>query len=431
MSDSLPQTSSSTFLKPGFAMPEPNPNVRRKRRSKRGRGLSIRFLLTVTVFLALLFGVVREFRDHLDFLVGMTFWFIISGSIGMVFVFVRRRAALQEAFLALVAASRRVGLPVQAGAEAFARQCGSRGYRQRLIRFSREIENGMSVPEAATIVRGLIPRESHASFRVIDATSGSDRALERLIEIRNARIEAVTPLINMVLYFLYISIHFVFITSFLIEQILPKFNAIFVDFGSQSVSSMSPFIDFMSNSMFMNGFAFRFALIFILPIVFVYVLVLSRGGKGFGLFGMFVPWITAGERAMILRGMAETIRANSPVDETLKIFSDWSLRGLVRRKCRLARKAVIAGVGWIDALAGEGLLKSQEVPLLQAAGRSGDVGNTLEQLADMIQTRQWYRWRLITDFLNPILTMIFGIMIFCVCWTFFMPLVRLIQGLAS
>ncbi len=432
MSDDRPNPKSDPTLRPDFAKPAKKPAKSARKIRKRGRGLSIRFLLTITIFVAIAFAIVREFRNHLELLVGLTICFSISVAIGMAFVAVRRKAALQEAFLALLAASRRVGLPVAEGAKAFARQCGSRGYRRRLVRFSGEVANGIPVPDAVMSVRGLIPRENGASFRAIEATSGSEKAYARLMEVRNATIEALDPLVNLISYYLVLAMQFVILTAFLIEYVQPKFVAILGDFGmTQQPSTASAILDFLRDRLILSSFGWRVALMILVPLSFVYLVILSRGGKGLGFLGAFVPFLTTGERAMVLRGLAESFRTNTPVEETMRIFADWSLRGLLRRRCRLARQAMISGVDWVDALAGEGLLLRNEVPLARAAVRSGNVGNTLENLADSIQSRQWYRWRLLADVANPVLTILFSFMVLLVCWTFFVPLVNLIQRLAT
>ena len=163
----------------------------------------------------------------------------------------------------------------------------------------------------------------------------------------------------------------------------------------------------------------------------VYLIVLSRGGSGLGLFGWFVPGLTTGERATVLRGLAETIRHQKPIDESLRIFGDWSLRGNVRRRCRLARQAVVSGVDWVDALAGEGLVRRCEVPLLKAASAAGQPAESLESLADAIQSRQWYRWRIFADMAQPVLTFAFAMLVLLLCYAIFEPFVSLIRRLAG
>lgn len=396
---------------------------------KRGRGFSINSMLAMMVLFAVAFALIRLFRDHLDVLLAIVIGFLISSLVGMGFVAARRKAALQEAFLSLVAASRRGRLPITAGLIAFARQCGHRGFRRRMVRLAYSLEKGVNLPDAVQDARGVLPRELAASFRVVESTDGGSDAMLRLTDLRNRRIEAFNPLTGMVVYFLALSFQFLLIATYLVEFIWPRFQAIMADFGTSS-PPVTGFVLGVLTEYLHFGSLLWITLIIGIPVLIVYLIVLSRGGAGLGVFGWLVPGVTAGERATVLRGVAETIRHQKPLDDTLRIFGDWSLRGNVRRRCRLARQAVVSGVDWVDALAGEGFIRRCEVPLLKAASAAGQPADTLESLADAIQSRQWYRWRIFADMAQPVLTFVFAVLVLLLCYAIFEPFVSLIRRLA-
>ncbi len=397
---------------------------------KRGRGISINALLLMMVVFAVAFALIRLFRDHLDVLLAIVIGFSISTLLGLGFVAARRKAALQEAFLSLVAASRRGRLPITGGLMAFARQCGHAGFRRRLVRLAYSLDKGSYLSDAVHDTRGVLPRELSASFRVVESTDGGSDAMVRLSDLRNRRIEAFNPLLGMVIYFLALSFQFLLISTYLVVFVWPRFQAIMADFGTSSppftAAVLAVFTDY-----FRFGGVLWFTLIIGIPVLTIYLIVLSRGGSGLGLFGWFVPGVTTGERAAVLRGLAQTIRHDKPLDETLRLFGDWALRGNVRRRCRLARQAVISGVDWVDALAGEGLVRRCEVPLLKAANSAGLPAATLESLSDAIQSRQWYRWRIFADMAQPVLTSAFAMLVLLLCYSIFEPFVSIIRGLAS
>lgn len=396
---------------------------------KRGRGFSINSMLALMVLFAVAFALMRLFRDHLDVLLAIVIGFLISSLMGMGFVAARRKAALQEAFLSLVAASRRGQLPITGGLIAFARQCGHAGFRRRLVRLAYSMDKGVTLPDAVQDTRGVLPRELAASFRVVESTDGGSDAMLRLSDLRNRRIEAFNPLMGMAVYFLALSFQFLLIATFLVENVWPRFQAIMADFGSSSPPVTDAVLGVLTDT-FRFGSVLWITLFLGIPVLVVYLLVLSRSGSGLGIFGWFLPGVTAGERATVLRGLAETIRHQKPLDDTLRIFGDWSLRGNVRRRCRLARQAVVSGVGWVDALAGEGLVRSSEVPLLKAASAAGQPAETLESLADAIQSRQWYRWRIFADMAQPVLTFAFATLVLLLCYAIFEPFVSIIRRLA-
>jgi type IV pilus assembly protein PilC len=398
-----------------------------RRRIKRGGGLSIQNLIFAVVAAALIFSVIKLFQNHLQALFILSFFFAISLMIGLSFTISRRKSGFQDAFLELVAIAHRTGLPLEVGLRAFSPQCG-RSYGRRLVRLAQTLESGVPLADAVAITPGVMPLDQRVAFRVAEFAGGTTESMDRIVRVRQSRMEALRPLVDMSVYFLMVTTQVISIGGFLNIFIAPKMQAIFNDFGIslpisftilRSVYSSSASVFIVSNI----GF---FAVVAIM-----YIPALYHSGRGMGFLGRFVPWITTGERASVLRGLADTIKAEKPIDDCMLIFSDWSMRGQLRRRAFRARRAMLAGVDWLDALRSEGLIKASEQPLLKASAESNRASWALEQLADAIESRLWYRCRILTELFSPLFTMLISSLVILVGLAFFSPLIELIRRLAS
>lgn len=414
------------------------PVIRRKPK-RRGGGLSIRQLLYAILLFALLFGLLRLFKNHLDILFALAFGVGISFLVGFSFSLIRRRASFQEAFLALVETSHQTNLPLSLALRSFAPQCGY-FYGQRLIRLAARLDAGIPLSDAVATTPGVLPLEQRVYFRVADFTGAEPGSLERIVRARTARMNAIRPLVDSLLYYMFVVWQISVILLFLSYSVAPKLQAIFADFGVALPGATSYFIS-MANGSSQTFFAspvlamlvaisYRFSP-FLLLMAILYVSFMFQSGRGLGLIGIFIPWITTGERAGILRGMGESIRAGKPIDECLETFAEWSMRRIVRRRCRLAAQAMTSGVDWVDALVGERIIKSSEVALIRSSVDAGRAAWAFEQLADAIENRQWYRYRLVSEIMGPIMTVFVASLVFFAGVAFFEPLVNLIQALAS
>ena len=398
-----------------------------RRRIKRGGGLSIQNLIFAVVAAALIFSIIKLFQNHLQALFILSFFFAISLMIGLSFTISRRKSGFQDAFLELVAIAHRTGLPLEIGLRAFSPQCG-RSYGRRLVRLAHNLESGVPLADAVAITPGVMPLDQRVAFRVAEFAGGTTASMERIIRVRQSRMEALRPLVDMSVYFLMVTTQVISIGGFLNYFIAPKMQAIFNDFGISLPTSFTVFTSVYSSSasVFIVSNIGFFAVVAIM-----YIPALYHSGRGMGFLGRFVPWITTGERASVLRGLADTIKAEKPIDECMMIFSDWSMRGQLRRRAFRARRAMLAGVDWLDALRGEGLIKSSEQPLLKASAESNRASWALEQLADAIESRLWYRCRILTELFSPIFTMLISSLVILVGLAFFSPLIELIRRLAS
>jgi type II secretory pathway component PulF len=410
-----------------------------RRKVRRGRGLSIRQLLFWVMFFAVAFAILRVFEGHIEVLIGLLIAFLISVGFGLSVSLMQRRAGMQEAFIEMVAISRQTGLPLAVGLSSFAPQCG-RSYSRSLVRLRSQIESGMSLSDGVAVTYGVLPLEQRVHFRVAEFNGSRAESMQRIARNRFLRIESLKPLYDSIIYYLVVVWQVSIIIMFLSYFVSPKMQAIFKDLGVYHPPITEYFLSITYGTAFnfirypILGFLL-FASLRMTPVIIGFLIIylswLFNSGRGMGFFGRFVPWMTTSERAGILRGLADTIRCNNPLDECLRIFSDWSMRKQVRRRCLKARRAMLAGTDWIESLIDEGILKQSEKGLIATSAEAGRASWALDQLAEAIEKRQWYRYRLLTEFLSPVMTLLIAGVVLLTASAFFAPLVKVIQILAS
>ncbi|MFM1802537.1 MAG: Type secretion system protein [Planctomycetota bacterium] len=406
---------------------------------RRGSGFTLQQLIYMIFIFGLFFGLIRLFRNHLGSLAVFLMAFGVTLFVGLVVTMKRRKAGFQDAFLELVATSYQSGLPLELALRSFAHQAGY-FYGRRLIRLADRIASGMPLSDAVALTPGILPLEMRALFRVAESNGSSPETLQKISRSRWSRIDALSPLVNSIIYFVVVLWKVSLVLLFLGYFIAPKMLAIFNDFSTSLPNFTVSFMSFLSGTsqVYLSypilGFIFLLSYQFSGPILIViglYICILFNSGRGLGFFGRFVPWMTTGERASVLRGLADTIRAQRPVNDCLQIFSDWAMRSTVRRRSLRANRAILNGDDWIAALNAEGFLNQSEVGMIQSSVDAGRVSWALDQLADGIESRRNYQFRLMNELMTPALTLLIASLVLITCMAYFGPLVKLIQALAS
>jgi len=89
------------------------------------------------------------------------------------------------------------------------------------------------------------------------------------------------------------------------------------------------------------------------------------------------------------------------------------------------------GLDWSTSLARHGLLRQAEVAVFQSAGRAGNLGWALREMADSNRRRLNYRvYTLGVQVLFPLAVLTLGLVVMIYVVSYFLPLVHLITSLA-
>ena len=388
------------------------------------QGLTIVRLMQGVAFIAIACAIVIALGALA--LVGGLFLFI-AGIVGLCIFFAKIRVSRQETLLLSLAIASERSMPLSAAALAFAEQFGQ-GFRSRVQNLAMFLDEGIPLPKALQRVRGLVTGES----RVL-ATIGWDAnqlgpALRQAVAMKQLRQSSWGPIISRITYLTWVLIWMQVIFSFIMYFIIPKFEAIFKDFGVP-LPGVTIFVIQASHYIVNLGFL-------MVPIVFVELLILAL--LPFSMLNALeldlapLDWLFRRKHiGLILRSLALTVDGGKPIERGLAILEKDFPSTWVQVRLRLVLDAVRRGDSWTAALYRYGLLKKSEAETLDAASRVGNLGWALREVAETSDRRVGYRLQAWSRFLFPVAIIAVGIVVLVVCVAYFAPLITLISRLSG
>lgn len=351
--------------------------------------------------------------------------FAIVMLVGAVFMTIRSRASQRYALLWMLAIAADHRMPMATTVGAFAGQYRG-GFRRRVARMADLLGQGAGVAYALRAIRGLASAESAMLVEVGEESGRLGPALRRAAAVQSDRSALGQELASQAGYLGVVLLIGQGIVGFLLYYILPKFEAIFRDFG----------IPLPAQTVFViqaTHFVMRFALLILLaPVVTALVfLVFPRISTG-GATG----WLPVGlsrrrHAATILRALAMTAEANRPVEAGLHTLAvRYPARG-IRNRLAAAEDDVRRGRDWRESLYRRGLIRAIDFEVLVAAQAVGNLPWAMNDLADAAERRMNLRRTLLAQALWPLAIGSLGLLILFLAVAFFLPLIELIGRLSG
>ena len=215
------------------------------------------------------------------------------------------------------------------------------------------------------------------------------------------------------------------IVSFVIYFIVPKFEAIFKDFG---ISLPGPTATMLLAAHALLVFAPAIGLVELAAGVYLLLALRGRGLQAAPLVGRLFQ---LQHRSLILRSLAIVVEAGGKLDAAFGVMAESYPSKRIRKKIARANAATRGGASWTDSLRYVGLLSSGDVGVLDAASRAGNLAWALRALAASGERRFAYRLE-IGSHLAFVLTILgLGALVLGITVGLFMPLVTLIERLSS
>jgi protein transport protein HofC len=217
------------------------------------------------------------------------------------------------------------------------------------------------------------------------------------------------------------------ICGFLLYFILPKFEAIFKDFGVPLPSATVGLIQ-------SAHWLIRFAPVtgFIPPIELVLLIMLPFSFAGWVNYDVpiFDRLLRRRHTALILRSLSLVVDTGKPIEVGMTTLADHYPTWWVRRKLIKVDDGVQHGGGWIDELYHHGLIRDSEAEVLRSASAVGNLGWAMRELAETGERRLAFRFQAVIQTLFPLVILTLGAGILVLALAFFAPLVELIRRLA-
>jgi type IV pilus assembly protein PilC len=343
-----------------------------------------------------------------------------------VFVFHRWHTARQRAFLWTLHTAVRRRMPLGPAVRAFSEErSGITAYQAS--RLADMLEEGVPLPLALEHSRQLVPAEARAILRVGYESGNLATALAQVVEARLDHEPFWTPVLGRVLYVLAVLLALFLVVTFMSLKIAPAFQAIFDDFGAE-LPAMT--VATLAATSFIGSYWYLLAaplVLLVLPLA-TYGLLRLLGLVGPGLPGF--NWLSRRlQTASLLEALSLAAERGRPIPEALRTLADCSPGIVPRRHLEQVLADVEEGAPWCESLHAWGLIRRADRAVLEAAQRTGHLHWAMREMADSSRRRHVYRAQLWMQVLFPAAVVLVGCVIGFLVISYFLPLIRLIQGL--
>jgi protein transport protein HofC len=390
----------------------------------RRSGLRLRHVMYAVVFCALVswLAVITNLG-----LAGVLVGLALALVFGVVYLYAGRRSTQQDALIWALAVTAERGMPLAPTFDVVAGQCRGE-YRRKVQAAAYYLRQGLTLPQVLEREPRLFPREVQVLIRVGHACGSLAAALRESALLRALFRGPWMTLSLRVSYLLWVLIFLQMIAGFTFYFILPKYQAIFADFG---VPLPSVTIAITGIASFFNKYLFIFAPVVALEYGLLFFALVSAMGV--------LPWnlpLVANiffrrHSAILLRCLAYVVEGNRPMAEAIRNLARTYPAEPIRNRLLWVVRDIEAGEDWCRALAGRGLIRPSEEALLEAAKRVGNLPWALRQAAESSERRLTYRFQLWVQWFLPLCVLLAGALVFLIVIAYFAPLLVLLEKLAS
>ncbi len=338
----------------------------------------------------------------------------------------RHRESQQYALLWLLTVAAERSMPLAPVVEAFAReQRGSIGRRAR--RLAEMLGAGVPLPEALQRVGDLLPRRAQSIIRVGCDSGALALALRQAAASQDSQRPMWAAVVGRVFYLTFVLIFEFLLLVFVMLKIVPAFQKIFADFGTDLPPMTHVLIDV---SVLYTGYWYLFPIPLLLILLLVYAAARYWGWTQWDLPGMR-RLVRRLDSAQVLGSLAIVARQQRPLGEGIHCLAESYFRPDIRQRLRRTEADIRAGDDWGESLHRRGLIQPADLAVLQAAQRVGNLPWALREMADSTRRRLAYRVGAITQAVFPVLVILMGVSVMFVVVALFLPLVSLVNHLAA
>ncbi len=383
-------------------------------------------VIAVFIWLAILTG---------PYMIPISIIVLIAIGIGFFVILVSRRDARYTSLLWAMAIAAERSMPLAPTALVFADQSGfgvlGWGFRRKVAQFAAMLNNGLPLPTALGRVAGLLPRDAELLVRVGYATDTLGRSLREAATLRASRERVLGTTFARLAYLAELVIVMHVIVGFVFYFILPKFEAIFYDFGV----TLPPVTVFASNL----GFLFMRYSFIVIPLLLLIEVLLPLACLLAVLFRLVNWWdipVVGGlfrrrHSALIMRALALAVAGRRPIPAVIALLSSEYPSDWVRTRLLAVSAELSQGRDWVESLADRGLIRRAEAAVLRAAQRVNNLDWALLELAEAVDRRIAYRLQFWLDLSFPVAIVGMGGLVGLFATAYFTPLVTLIRVLAG
>jgi type IV pilus assembly protein PilC len=383
---------------------------------------AMRLVLSISGSLLILVGI-------LGVLAHVVSYFIIFVAIvmfGIVLMLIMRFRLLERrTLLQCISIAAEKGIPLHQAVRGFANERTDEiGYRAAIL--AEALEAGMNLPEALQFSKTSLSTDALLAMRLGYETGALGPAVARIAKSDDSLDLVVRSMFEKYFYLGAMILVMTSCCTYFIFWIVPVFEKMFREFGL-NLPEITRW-----NIAFADVFS-RYWILFSPFVAFLAILVTLAGLHYVGFLPRDFPGLNRATRpldgALIMRALAMAVSFQWPMNKTIWLLARiYPKRGMRHRLARAGRY-IDNGVSWCDSLRQAGIIYRSDWIVLTAAQRVGNMEWALDEMANSSSRRLVYRARLLLNVVFPFVLLMFGGFVAFFVIGFFIPLVRLIEGL--
>ncbi len=364
-----------------------------------------------------------------------------------------RKYANRVAMLWIIATAIKHDMPLPGLIRAQARQ--SWGKRKRMLfEMASDLSGGTSLAEVVDTYRSVIPEQGRLAIHIGSDSGTLDQSLDAALEYLERRPHEVIRDFQMVFFYLTaVLTAWIFLASFIMYWIVPRFKDIFLGFGldiPEMTLTFIGFADFCVNYFYL----FPLALLFLIPLGVLFASLVTGGldlpDKGYRPLRLDMLWrpgrlldwlyyllLKQGVRfspqratADILRYLGVVAQADKPILGAIDTLSQYHKAGDIRAKLlNVKERLKQGGVLW-ELLAAKGFLSKQKAALLHTAEVAGDLPYALKEKSLQFEKEHQHRMICFMEYVRVAAILMLCLMTAFFAISLFMPLIQLMNDLS-
>lgn len=340
----------------------------------------------------------------------------------------RSRAEQRDRVVRTLAIAVGQGLPLPASFVAAAETLRGRS-RGRLLAVARLLEAGAPLPEALELVPGALPRDVSALLGVAWRAGRLAQALRETSDSEAVAQPIRAEAAARVGYLLVVFLGGLVVSSFIMYFIMPKFEAIFFDFGL-SLPRVTTSAIHVSHWVFQFGWPI-FLLLAVASVPVPVVVPLAIGGW----IEVSLPGadrlFPARHTAPVLRALAWVVESGQPLSSGVAGLVRHYPSGWVRGRLQRVLSDLNDGADAWESLRERGLIRPADAAVLESARRVGNLPWALRETAEGAERRSVLRLQAWLWGLSTVALLLLGTLVLFMAVTIFAPLVTLIRRAAG
>lgn len=354
----------------------------------------------------------------------INFVLLVALALGVGAIVARWRVGQQDSLLSMLAIAADHGMPLATTARAFADQFGRR-YRRRVLQLADRLDRGENLADALDRVHRLASPDARLLVRAGLESGRLGPTLRLAVDAQSEAASLRTSVAAKLLYLLGLLLVIQALGGFCLYFIMPKFEAIFMDFGID-LPEVTTWLIRVGH--FFASFFLIIPVLTIILLVWIPFAIASWSGLNVPLLGRFFKRRHA---TLILRALAPFVEAGLPIERGMDMLASHYPTRWVRRRLGDASRRVQQGLDWRAALVGEGLIREADRDALAAAAVVGNLSWAMNDLAESADRRGRVRIDAWAQTLYPVGVILMGGVVLFMGLGFFYPLIELLRRLSG